>query len=626
MYCKFCGKQIEDNVPFCKYCGKSLKEGNSFVPPKMMGSRKKAVLLLGAAAAVVLVMVLLVSVIVGGRGNGMGGIDPTQGGNTVSSKGAGKPESSAISVQGLALPDPATYSGGAIKYLKTHEYEGYVMNSYSLSASDFEMLSEYVRLLEQYGFSLRDSEQGDSENEVRWVFDAAGDCEPFTLEETEDGMPREDMGLYIASIPIGKLENIAVTFCYADALHLEDTGDRFGEKTSAPVVSAVFPDPARYFADWDPEDAELSKDGSDYTVSVEFPMDSKYSDKELETVLEAYIEVLEDYGFEETGEEEEGDSVFRFFDGGEGTRTVSRYGFEEEPASVVLTYHRTGRVLMVHYSAALEVDGDSPRANLGAATAEEKATLKPKATAKPKETAKSKATEKPKTTTKPKVSSGKADSSSVQIPDFGAFTGIDLAPTIEKTQGKSTVKEYFFKTNEKIVDEYIELLTEKYNFKLREDSDNVMRTVTLDYTGTGSVSTFDVRKQKTVSVYLWAFHTPDTEFHVTYGDGLEYVDNGDRTSQTIHRRAEDEHDSAGGGSDDDDDSTWKGNKTEIKCTKCHGEKTIACGNCDGKGYKEKVVESPNFGGGVKRETVKEKCYKCSNGQIECPRCHGTGKE
>lgn len=624
MFCKFCGKQIEDNSVFCKYCGGKQTGESTAVPGKRgdPAKKKKAFLLLGSMAAVLLVIVLAIAVFGGDKKTPAGGKQAVFSSSAVSSGGE---ESSGgqVAFGDLALPDPMTYGGSKLKYLNTHEYEGYRMHSYSLSDSDFEMLSAYVQLLEQHGFSLRDSEQGDSEHDICWIFDYTGGepLELFSLKETEGGTPRTDMAVYLSSIPMEKQDTIAVAFCYTDSLSLEDTGERFGEKTSVPVASVSLPDPARYFADWDPEPAKLSKDGSDYTVSVDFPADSQYSDKELETVLTAYMELLESCGLERTGDEEEEPSVFYFFDGGEGTRTVSRYGFDEEPASVVLTYHRTGRVLMVHYSAALELDGHSPRANLGAAT-EEKATPKPKATATPKPTAKPKATE------KPKASSGKADSSSVQIPDFGAFTGIDLVPSQEKTKGKSTVKEYFFKTNEKIVNEYIELLTEKYNFKLREDSDNVIRTVTLDYIGTGSVSTFDVRKQKAVSVYLWAFHTPDTEFHVTYGDGLDYTDTGDRTAQTILRRPEEEGGSGGGGSsDDDDDSTWKGGGTEIKCTKCHGEKTVACGNCDGKGYKEKVVESPNFSGkGVKRETVKEKCYKCSNGQIECPRCHGTGKE
>lgn len=624
MFCKFCGKQIEDDVAFCKYCGgKQTGEGTHGTGRKPdPAKKKKAFLLLGCMGALLLALILAIAVF-GGKGGKETPVKKEQSSLSSSVQKESTPESTAVSAQGLVLPDPATYGGSKIKYLNTHEYEGYRMHSYSLSDSDFEMLSEYVQLLEQHGFSLRDAEQGDSEHDICWIFDYTGgeDLELFSLKETEGETPRTDMAVYLSSIPMEKQGTVTVAFCYTDSLSLEDTGERFGGTTSAPAASAAFPDPARYFADWDPEPAELSKDGSDYTVSVDFPTDSKYSDKELETVLTAYMELLESYGLERTGDEEEEPSVFYFFDGGEGTRTVSRYGFDEEPASIVLTYHRTGRALMVHYSTALEVDEDSPRANLGAAT-EEKATPKPKATATPKPTAKPKATE------KPKASSGKADSSSVQIPDFGAFTGIDLVPSQEKTKGKSTVKEYFFKTNEKIVNEYIELLTEKYNFKLREDSDNVIRTVTLDYTGTGSVSTFDVRKQKAVSVYLWAFHTPDTEFHVTYGDGLDYTDTGDRTAQTILRRPEEEGGSGGGGSsDDDDDSTWKGGGTEIKCTKCHGEKTVACGNCDGKGYKEKVVESPNFSGkGVKRETVKEKCYKCSNGQIECPRCHGTGKE
>ena len=31
MYCKHCGKQIDDNSSFCKYCGKQLKESKKIV-------------------------------------------------------------------------------------------------------------------------------------------------------------------------------------------------------------------------------------------------------------------------------------------------------------------------------------------------------------------------------------------------------------------------------------------------------------------------------------------------------------------------------------------------------------------------------------------------------------------
>lgn len=314
MYCKFCGKQIDDNAQFCQYCGKKLKQSGPSEPLRRLPGSKKKLLLLCCCVAAVLLVVAVIAAGGGNREETVSWSDSYQ----ASSDREGKLESSEPPLASeLALPDPEAYRGGAIRYLKSHDYNGYSLNSYSLSASDFELLSEYVQLLVLRGFSLRDSEQGESEMKACWVF---------------------------------------------------------------------------------------------------------------------------------------------------------------------------------------------------------------------------------------------------------------------------------------------------------------------DFTGTGSVSSFDVRKQKAVSVYLWAYYTPDTEFHVTYSEGLEYVDNGDRTTQTIQRRSEDENGSGGGSGNDDDDSAWKGNKTEIKCTKCHGEKTVSCGNCDGKGYKEKVVESPNFGGGVKRETVKEKCYKCSNGQIKCPRCHGTGKQ
>lgn len=623
MDCKFCGKKIDDHAVFCPYCGERVSAGAAPSHSKPDQATKRKILLGGLGAALLVLFVVIA--VAGNHGGNEAPVkaEVSAGGYTPSSsQGESTPVPTAA---GAPLPDPEAYSGGVIRRTDAFDNHGYLVSNYSLPASEFQALSDYVAFLQQQDFALRDSEQGASEYENRWVFDYTGDeeLELFTMAMTEDGMLRTAMAVYLSSMPMEGQDTVAVGLSYAFGLSMESTGQPSKEEPSATASAVPLPDPARYFADWDPEPAQRSKDGSDYTVSVQFPEDTSNSDSELETVLTAYLGLLEEYGFESTGEEEEGESRFYFFSGGEGTQTVSRYGFEEEPASVVLTYHSAARLLMVHHSAMLKVDESSPRANLGVIEQKEKTTPTPKATAKPKATKKPAAT--PKPTEKPKASGGKAAASSVQIPDFGAFSGIDLKPTQEKTKGKSTEKDYVFQVNEKIIDEYLQLLTEQYNFKVRKDSDNVIRTVTLDYTGTGSVSTFDVRKQEAVSVYLWAYHIPDTEFHITYGDGLEYTDTGDRTAQTIKRRAEEEQ-AANGGSNDDDDSTWKGSVKEVKCTKCHGEKTVPCGNCDGKGYKEKVVESPNFGGGVKRTTVKEKCYKCSNGRIECPRCHGTGKQ
>ncbi|MCC8050219.1 MAG: hypothetical protein LIP10_06090 [Clostridiales bacterium] len=73
---------------------------------------------------------------------------------------------------------------------------------------------------------------------------------------------------------------------------------------------------------------------------------------------------------------------------------------------------------------------------------------------------------------------------------------------------------------------------------------------------------------------------------------------------------------------DDDDDTG----VTIKCTKCHGEGTIACTNCDGLGYKIVYIQTPNYSGHSDTSSEsKETCYKChGTGTITCTRCGGSG--
>lgn len=373
------------------------------------------------------------------------------------------------------------------------------------------------------------------------------------------------------------------------------------QSIAASVLPKV-PDPARYFAPWDPDAAKLSKDATDYTVSVEFPSHAEAAD-----ALNGYLDLLEDSGFAITGEEEEGDSLLVFCNGPEGTRTVSRFGYSAEPASLALTYHRGAYILMVHYSALLTPDSATPKAEVSSSGKSEASDSETKTGTKTE----SKTETKTETKKKPETSSGKIDSSNVQVPDFGAFSGIDLEPAKEKKLLTATQKDYFFQTNEKVIEEYIKLLTEKYNFKVRKDSDSVSRTVMLDYTGTGSVSTFEARKEKGVSVYLWIYLTPSTEFHITYGDGLEYVDNGDRTTQTVKR---DESSGGSGGSSGDSGSRDKNipEFAQQDCTACDG--SGKCKECGGSGYLHS------------RASDKEdrNCWKC-NTTGKCRTCGGSGK-
>lgn len=144
MYCKFCGKQIDDNAQFCQHCGKKLKQSGSSKPLRRLPGSKKKLLLLCCCVAAVLLVVAVIAAGGGNREETVSWSDSYQ----ASSDREGKLESSEPPLASeLALPDPEAYRGGAIRYLKSHDYNGYSLNSYSLSASDFELLSEYVQLL-----------------------------------------------------------------------------------------------------------------------------------------------------------------------------------------------------------------------------------------------------------------------------------------------------------------------------------------------------------------------------------------------------------------------------------------------------------------------------------------------
>ncbi len=39
MYCKYCGKNIQNNIKFCKYCGKQLSDNKGQDEPKISSTR-----------------------------------------------------------------------------------------------------------------------------------------------------------------------------------------------------------------------------------------------------------------------------------------------------------------------------------------------------------------------------------------------------------------------------------------------------------------------------------------------------------------------------------------------------------------------------------------------------------
>lgn len=82
----------------------------------------------------------------------------------------------------------------------------------------------------------------------------------------------------------------------------------------------------------------------------------------------------------------------------------------------------------------------------------------------------------------------------------------------------------------------------------------------------------------------------------------------------------------GGGGIDWNSGTRKGAGYETPCTRCFGSGQVDCSNCDGRGYKEKYVSTPNYSGHTKTtSTVREDCFKCGGrGKVDCSACGGDG--
>lgn len=184
-----------------------------------------------------------------------------------------------------------------------------------------------------------------------------------------------------------------------------------------------------------------------------------------------------------------------------------------------------------------------------------------------------------------------------------------------------------------IVDEYINLLCNDYNFKLTKSED---KTGTyfyyFDYTGIDSSSlnkfdwsTFGYEKSNLVII----LHSRKSVW-IYASDGLEYGDYGDRTSYDIPKNDSNSggfgNISGGDNGGDDVIIDWP-SKQKKKCSDCNGKGKVKCSYCDGSGYVEKYMASPNYSGdinGGKSGMQKVMCSYCFRGEERCRTCSGTG--
>ncbi len=231
------------------------------------------------------------------------------------------------------------------------------------------------------------------------------------------------------------------------------------------------------------------------------------------------------------------------------------------------------------------------------------------------------------------------------LPDFQSFSGNSLQLYSETSSGGYTELIYYQKGQyETFIREYLSLLTNSYHFSLRDsytiESVRSDRYV-YDYTGSGSVGTFSMDERNldsdNISLYIWVLGVaaPEvTEIHIRYADGLTYGDTGNRTTQSLEKMVDSsssDSGSSGGSGSIVDSSNWSSadNRVKVRCIKCGGNGRVRCSNCDGLGYKEVRVSTPNYSGksdGIKYGTSKQTCIKCSGrGSIECSNCHGEGR-
>ncbi len=230
------------------------------------------------------------------------------------------------------------------------------------------------------------------------------------------------------------------------------------------------------------------------------------------------------------------------------------------------------------------------------------------------------------------------------LPDFQAFSGDCCREGIPAIEENYTSVYCAFNRNAKLVNEYLDLI-EEYGFVLRDTYENELTAgsinhYTYDYVGKGNVEKFEYWFSyvdgDNISLAIKVF-TNDS-ITIEYGDGIDYVDTGDRTTQTL--TPHEESPAAGGssgssgssgsasgsaynssfdyGNDDDD-------KIEIDCFSCL-DGTERCSACNGKGGKYNVGFKPNYAGKTDYDrTYKtwEDCYKCNgSGKQDCSYCDG----
>ncbi len=212
------------------------------------------------------------------------------------------------------------------------------------------------------------------------------------------------------------------------------------------------------------------------------------------------------------------------------------------------------------------------------------------------------------------------------IPDYSAFVWNGANTNISKRSSYNEIT-YVIPSKSNDVESYIELLMsgrgfQKINYRQKQNGDFILALSNPSLDLPGFPIQVDQEKINCCHILLSVSRdtkkTDNTILVMCLCHGLEVVDTLDR-SDVIMPPATSAL-TINPASTDDPQTTGE------PCWKCHGERKLECGVCEGSGILKIWVSTPGYGGtGTGYHGYVEKdCTNCENGYVDCPYCRGTG--
>lgn len=132
---------------------------------------------------------------------------------------AEEPPAPAADLSGPTLPDIDSFSGNALELIKETVFLNHTKRSYSIHYNE-KFVQEYVALLENYGFTLKDTVENDTRS-IYYLFDYAGPGSVETFHPDVKKIKDEEVAVYIWDN-----RGYEIQIYFGDGITYADTGDR----------------------------------------------------------------------------------------------------------------------------------------------------------------------------------------------------------------------------------------------------------------------------------------------------------------------------------------------------------------------------------------------------------------